>query len=318
MRAALKVAGFALGALGAWASAGLGQDASLTGDTALKPASEEAYRALVQLYQYDGSVPLGARVVARESRDLHTREKVVFTGARGMRVPAYLGLPAGAAGPYPVVLLVHALTSSKEAWWSEESFERGWLVARALLESGVAVFALDAPLHGERSYANDHESAWALFEQGRWTGLRDMMVDAVLDARRGLDYLVSRPEIDGDRIAVLGYSMGGAVTYILSAVDGRTAASAAVAPWTVDIGDFRWDAGFDASAVLTYNFAPRIVDQPFLLVMGTADPNYTVAEAEVLARLTPGTQLVLYDSDHRMPERYAGEVTAWLLRALSR
>src|SRR5438270_10837729 len=50
---------------------------------------------------------------------------------------------------------------------------------------------------------------------------RDAFIHAVVDLRRGIDLLVARPDVDGDRIAYVGHSYGAQWGSILSAVDRR-------------------------------------------------------------------------------------------------
>ncbi len=45
------------------------------------------------------------------------------------------------------------------------------------------------------------------------------------DAIRSLDYLTSRPEVDGNRVASVGHSGGGTLTMLLAAADDRLAAA---------------------------------------------------------------------------------------------
>ena len=48
----------------------------------------------------------------------------------------------------------------------------------------------------------------------------------IWDAKRSLDYLISRPEVDGDQIGVTGCSGGGTVTTYISALDPRVKVAA--------------------------------------------------------------------------------------------
>jgi dienelactone hydrolase len=101
-----------------------------------------------------------------------------------------------------------------------------------------------------------------------------------LAMRKGLDYLYSRPDVDLSRIGVTGLSGGGWQTILLSALDGRVAATAPVAGFSSldsrlerpgDVGDVEQNAtdllaGQDYSH-LTAMMAPR----PTLLVYNAED-----------------------------------------------
>ena len=51
--------------------------------------------------------------------------------------------------------------------------------------------------------------------------MRDALRQAVLDARRGLDYLSRRPDIDANRLGVSGISLGGILSGLVAGVDPR-------------------------------------------------------------------------------------------------
>ena len=158
----------------------------------LEPHSPPALAAVLTFFDYDRSVPIHADVVQSGKLLGFTREKIVFTGARGDRVPAFLSLPAG-NGPFRVVLLMHAGASSKSAWWTSTSYERAADLTRGLLEAGYAVFALDAQYDGERAAANDYVPIETLyFTNEWWASFRSMVVQTTADYRRALDYLRSR------------------------------------------------------------------------------------------------------------------------------
>lgn len=63
------------------------------------------------------------------------------------------------------------------------------------------------------------------------------MVGIVADSDRAIDFLVSRPEVDTQRIGVTGGSMGGAMSVIIPALDSRVKAAAGGVPYLSDIPD---------------------------------------------------------------------------------
>ena len=69
------------------------------------------------------------------------------------------------------------------------------------------------------------------YREGRWwwhsRGYTPAGVEC-LNGMRGIDYLISRPDVDPDRIAVTGISGGGAATFWIAAADERVAAAAPV------------------------------------------------------------------------------------------
>jgi dienelactone hydrolase len=200
----------------------------------LEPHSAETLQAVLGFLDYDETMPFDGHVVATERPLGFAREKIVFRGSRGDRVPSFLALPNG-DGPFPLVFLLHAGGSSKEAWWSPTGYERAVELTRGLLESGYAVFAMDGTSHGERTSSIDYVPVrtW-YFENEWWASFRTMIVESVADYRRALDYLRTRPELDTSRVGAVGQSMGGITAICLTAADSRittvVAGSAALAP----------------------------------------------------------------------------------------
>ena len=187
----------------------------------LRPVSGDTLAAVLTFFDIDASVPLGAHVVDRGEALGFVREKIVFTGGRGHRVPAYLSLPRS-TGPAPLVLLQHAGASAKESWWLPDSYERGASLTRRLLEAGFAVLALDAQNHGERSSGIGYVPIPTLYFNNRWwASFRDMVVETTTDYRRALQYLQARAEIDLSRIAAIGQSMGAMTSFYLAALEPR-------------------------------------------------------------------------------------------------
>ena len=272
---------------------------------------EEALRATLRFFDYDRGIPLNARVVARLDSPEYVREKIVFSGGRGDRVPGYLGLPTAGEGPYPVVLALHGGNFSKESWWLAESFERGGLLTDALLRSGIAVLALDAQYHGERAANNDYLPLEQMyFEHGWFARYRDMLVESVMDWRRALDYLESRPEIDMQRIGIIGHSTGGIMAAHLAALDARIGTivlcvAALSEDWLYPLQPVQFAARIDKAA--------RV-----LVLAGRSDPLINVEDTQrFFTRIgSEQKELRFYDSGHELPEEYLERALAWLRAGL--
>lgn len=274
---------------------------------------DEAYQAILQFYQYDKDIPLDSAVVEKVDRKEYLREKIVFRGANDYRVPGYLAIPKAGKLPYPCVLQIHGMTLSKSDFWVNDSYHRGNLLTKNLLAEGIAVLALDAQYHGERSIFNDFEStAIMLFQKKRINRLREMVVQTIVDYRRAIDYLETRKEIDPYRIGVIGYSLGGSMSFVLTGVDSRIKVTiACVSPTLMRQ---RWPNQHNISAIAPYNFVRAIKGRPLLMLMGRNDNfNYTVEEARALYELIEGEskEIVFYDSEHRLPEEHISKALEW-------
>lgn len=270
----------------------------------------EAFEVMRDFFAYDEAIPLNARISGSADFPEYHRETIVFT-ARDARVPGYLAIPNSGSPPYPCVMLLHGLGGSKEDWFVDDSYPSGGLLTRKLIESGFAVLALDAVYHGERTMPNDFESPVVFtLERGWLNRTRDMTVQSVVDYRRAIDYLSTRTEIDADRLGAIGFSMGGMMTFILSAVEPRIKVSvASVTP--ILKGEY--------SAMSVHNFAPYVRSSGFLMLMGETDSsNYTPVEAQQVRKLLPGEEheLVFFDSGHILPPEWTTTATEWMVKHL--
>ena len=283
-------------------------DDAVASDGPLGVIGDEGFQLLERLFGYDEDVPLDAIVL--ESRDMThgRRHKILYRGLWRSRVPAYLEIPSSVGPPYPCVVLFHELTDSKDQWWplmdSLEGRHRDRLVSE-----GVAVFAIDMPLHGDRLAENEFENPRNLIEKELRQRYRELFIQSIQENRRGLDYLMARDDIDSTRVGVLGYGLGASMALCTAAVDPRVKAGVAAAP----------PAEPDRLSVRAIqNYAGRLRSQPFLLQSGTFDP-WTTPEAtrqlyEVMD--TPTKDLKEYHSDHHLPIWHINDSVDWLVTYL--
>ncbi|HYM00009.1 MAG TPA: hypothetical protein VEZ90_13730, partial [Blastocatellia bacterium] len=112
-----------------------------------KPVDQATFRAFLEFYRYDKSLPLQLEikedsvVPATEVVPAHRKIKLYFLSTHDERVAAILWLPAETKPPFACSLYLHGLGQKKE---TAEPY------ANALLKEGYAVMALDAAYHGER------------------------------------------------------------------------------------------------------------------------------------------------------------------------
>jgi dienelactone hydrolase len=177
-----------------------------------------------------------------------------------------------------------------------------------LLEQGYAVMALDAQYHGDRAIYNDYINPGEMIFQRGW-GVRysNMVIQTIVDYRRAIDYLATRSDIDADRVGIVGYSMGGHMTFILGAVEPRVkAVVACVVPAT---------PGMPIAAA---TFARSMGRAPLLMMMARNDQFYSVEQAQQLFDGVPGTDKAIqfFDSGHSLPPEYVTQVVDWVAESL--
>ncbi len=96
--------------------------------------------------------------------------------------------------------------------------------APVCVEKGLVTLAIDSWCFGERKHDEDgHRGEEDTFKSMLWNGqvLYGMMM---FDEFRAMDYLASRPEVDANRLGVLGMSMGASKAWWLAALDPRVRA----------------------------------------------------------------------------------------------
>ena len=182
---------------------------------------------LERLGPFPERTPLNARVVGRLERDGYSLEKVIYESRPGFLVTAALYLP-DAPAPYPGILLPCGHSENGKA---AEAYQRASIM---LAKHGMAVLCFDPIGQGERKQVLDGQG------KGRFRPTsehevcspaaillgRSVATTMVWDGMRGIDYLVSRPDIDPKRIGCAGNSGGGTQTSYLMALDDRIAAAA--------------------------------------------------------------------------------------------
>lgn len=268
-------------------------------------------------FDYDKAKPLEARVGT--PKPIPGGVELSFTiRGRSETVPALLCLPEVTSPKPPLLVLLHGLGGNKE-----QTKVVSWMAVR----SGYATVALDAPLHGERAAKDGSMMA------GDLKVLRERWVDAIVDYRRTLDYLQTRPDVDTTRVVVLGVSMGGMMGALLYGSEDRVDAAALILAG----GDFRLLAETskhpiapefrkaidavppaDAEALLN-DIDPALWigkgrARPLLFVNGTLDDVVPVKCAQTLISAAREPKTVIWDNlGHVVSGATLQTVYKWLL-----
>jgi len=270
-------------------------------------APRDSFVGVSTLFAYDAALPLNARVIQKTDTATFIREKVVYDGWRGSRVPALVAIPKNGPARHALIVLVDGIGGWKERWWSPTSWNRGRILIDSLLDAGFAVAMADAPASGERTFENDFVTAESFV--GKLPQWRDMGIQNAIETRRLMDYLVSRPEIDSTRIGMLGLSHGGMMTFAIAALDSRVKAAVAGLAPLQKIPD----------ALLPTNFTARVT-VPLLMFAATNDSWYTRDQVAAAfgSIASKDKQLVWYEGGHRPPPEYAGAAVQLFRRAFAR
>ncbi len=169
--------------------------------------------------------PLNPVVTSTVDHPCYTVEKVIYYSRPNFPVTAHLFIPKNltAKAPAMVVLCGHAFEGK-----AAETYQ---MAASTYAIAGAVALVIDPIAQGERTQYKDQNdpqmcAAHNCFNRqllpigehfGEWRAW---------DAIRGIDYLLTRPEVDASRIGINGNSGGGTMTAIVNALEDRAIAAA--------------------------------------------------------------------------------------------
>ena len=192
----------------------------------IQVASQPKSTQSVDPFSYDNTAPLDVREAGAETLVDATVHDVSYASPKGGRVPAYLVVPKG-RGPFAAIEFVHWGQGNRTEFLSEALF-----YARA----GVISLMIDAPYRRPEwvagpSFVDNPQKDYDLYTQ------------LVIDARRGLDLLLARPDVDPKRVAYVGHSLGATWGGALAGVDKRIRAAVLIGGLP-SISDFSGEDSF--------------------------------------------------------------------------
>jgi len=173
--------------------------------------------------------PCDLRPVLRETiqKDGYRIESVFYEAEPGDRIPALLLIPdgVGAASPAPAVAVWHQHNGQWHLGKTEPAGLAGDPMHHtgvALVREGYVVLCPDALCFEERQSPHLQGGAYERFEFLRYVvDGKSMAWKNILDMRRAIDYLGSRPEVQKDRIGCYGHSMGSTHTWLVGPWEPR-------------------------------------------------------------------------------------------------
>jgi 2,6-dihydroxypseudooxynicotine hydrolase len=227
------------------------------------------------------------------------------------RPPDPTHLPSPLHRP-PLVLLIPGLDSTKEEFFGAEN---------TFLARGLATFSLDGPGQGETGYTTT------------------MRPDYEAPVAAALDVLCGRSDLDGDRVGLMGVSLGGYYAARSAAFEPRLRAVVA-AGGAYDYGaiipgrpshslaTFRHYSGsktnedaFDFARRMDLSGVAERITQPMIVVAGKQDRLVPWQQPVRLAEEAPNAELWLFDEGNHvcmnLTYRWRPQAADWLADRLA-
>ncbi|HLF27137.1 MAG TPA: hypothetical protein VJG32_12430 [Anaerolineae bacterium] len=267
----------------------------------------------LRLFDYDRAAPLSVREVGIEDRDGVAVHDITFAGPLRPRIPAYLVAPAG-AGPFGAILFAHwfeppAPTSSRAQFVDE---------AVALARSGAVSLLIDG-LFPWRGSPSANEAAYD----------RRLVAHNVIELRRALDVLLSRADVDPQRIGFVGHDFHAMHGTLLAGIESRTKAYVLMAGtpryadwflkyWPSYLDDEQREAYLrEMAAVDPINYAGRAAPAS-LFFQFARDDRFIPPEAAqaYYAAASEPKRIEWYDAKHYLDEAAQRDRAAWLSEQL--
>jgi len=277
-----------------------------------QPVADAVYRIYADQYSYDRT-PLDVRVESTDDTSPLWRHEVVNIAAvyGGERMPVHLYLPKNVKPPYEAVLFFPgalAIGAENSANLQLNTFGIDFII----LSGRALVYPVYKYTYGRSDPRTT--SSWAEPTRAYTTWVQQL----VGDARRSLDYLETRPDIDAARLAFYGLSWGAQLGPIIIALDPRLKAGVLL------MGGLK--SGESAPEVDTFNFAPR-VRAPILMLNGDQDHIFPLQTSQRplfqgLGTPSADKKHVLYPGGHEIfateRSQIVKEVVGWLDRYVGR
>ncbi len=275
-----------------------------------KPVDDTTFEVFRRFYSYDRG-PLDPKIERMEEGEYWRRERVSFAAAYGgERVLANILLPKNAAPPYQAVIwfpgsYAEGLKSSDRELVFSYYFDFLPRTGRALVYP-VYKGTYERQEPGQVGIPSTRRQ-----EPSRW---RDRVVQWAKDLGRTIDYLETCTDIDGDKLAFYGFSMGAAAAVPIVALEPRLKVAILLA------GGLYPEVALPE--IEPINFLPRI-KVPVLLLAGRNDFHFPVETSQeplfkLLGTSAEHKRHVIFEDAGHVPPRIEviREALDWLDRYL--
>lgn len=264
-----------------------------------KPVDDKTFEIYRQQFLYDKTA-LNEKVETTLDNESWTAEKITFdAGYNNERMQAWLYLPKGFKPPYQTVVFFPGSNDIYSKIYDPLSINGR---IDFIVKSGRAIMRpiykgtferhdeLKSDLQEETVFYKDHVIMWRK------------------DIGRSIDYLVTRKDIQADKIAYLGWSWGGFMGGIMPAIEKRLKVV------TLNVGGMEMNKALPEADQI--NFLPRVT-QPVLMLNGKHDMFFPVEISQMPMYNFLGTpkedkKIIIYEAGHLVPRTdFVKETLQW-------
>ena len=250
---------------------------------AFRQIAREELQDMLGLLPLPEKTPLQARITGRVEHDEFTVENIHFQSLPGLYVTGNLYIPKVAKADLPAILYVCGHATVKKDGYNYGAKVNYQHHPAWFARHGYVCLILDTVQLGEIEGVHH-----GLYSHNRWWWISRGYTPAGVEAWNGIraiDYLQSRPEVDGNRIGVTGRSGGGATSWWVAALDDRVKVAVPVAGIT-DLEDHVLngcvEGHCDCMYIANYHrwdyskIAALIAPRPLLLSNTDRDPIFPI------------------------------------------
>jgi len=265
---------------------------------------------VIKFYSYDRNQPLDAKLVLRAENEWYRRYELTYKSEGDTVYAAYF--EPKRSGKAPAAIGIHGMFSEDE--------DQFWHVADFAAKRGFAVLMPSLPYHHRRSKGIQVISGQK-FVVAPPVVVSDNFRRAVIDMRRALDWLMSRDNVDPERVYITGASLGGMVSMLTYKADPRLKGGVFLVAGAgfreilvhsenpvvrnfrllskIGIADIQ-DAA-ETLALVDPAALPDIWPRPVLMLNGTLDVIFPINEVLRAARSFSDVRLIWAESSHFYP-----------------
>ena len=160
---------------------------------------------------------------------IELQSEIVTAYPENNRMKCLVAIPKSANSPMPVVIAIH--------YWGTVDVENEKNLAKRLAAGGIATVIIELPFHLSRTPAGFKSGELAVQPDVR--SIKRMMLQSSSDISTVVDWIISQKEFDGQKIGLVGSSLGGIVGSLAFATDSRISAYASLLGG-VDLTEMIW------------------------------------------------------------------------------